>query len=95
MPFTNLQAINAMLTAVGETAVLTLVSGASDVTNAQTILDTETLKVLSKGWHCNSDSGVTLNPDVNGKIAVPVDALQIDPSDDRSEERRVGKECRL
>lgn len=83
MPLTNLQAINQMLTAVGDTAVLTVIDGASDTTNAQVILDAETLKVLSKGWHCNTDNGVVLTPDVSGHIAVPADALQIDPEDTR------------
>lgn len=83
MPLTNLQALNQMLTSVGETAVLTIVAGASDTTNAQTILDAETAKVLVRGWHCNTDEAVTLNPDVSGRIAVPADALQIDPTDTR------------
>lgn len=83
MSLTNLQAINQMLTSVGETAVLTIVEGASDTTNAQTVLDAETTKVLVRGWHCNTDEAVTLNPDGSGRIAVPADALQIDPTDTR------------
>lgn len=80
---TKLQAINEMLTAVGETAVLTTVEGASDTVNAETVLDAETLKVLSKGWHANTDENVTLSPDVDGFINVPTNALQIDPVDRR------------
>lgn len=80
---TKLQAINEMLTAVGETAVLVTVEGASDTVNAETVLDAETRKVLSKGWHANTDENVTLTPDVDGFIAVPTDALQVDPVDRR------------
>jgi hypothetical protein len=86
MPYTKLQAINAMLTSVGESTVLTYVEGATDVANAETVLDNETLIVLGAGWDCNTDDGVELSPDADGRIAVPIDALQIDPIDPR---RRV------
>lgn len=78
---TKLQAINEILTAAGEQAVLTLVTGAADSTNAETILNQETLKVLAKGWVFNTENGIEIQPDANGRIAIPVDAIRVDPQD--------------
>lgn len=78
---TKLQAVNHMLSAVGEQTVLTYVEGASDVANATAVLDGETLAVLAIGWDCNTDDGVELQPDADGHIAWPADALQCDPLD--------------
>jgi hypothetical protein len=75
---TKLQAVNDILTSVGETPALTLITGAADTVAAETILDSETKKVLSKGYHFNTDIKFPLQPDVNGRIAVPLDALFID-----------------
>jgi hypothetical protein len=75
---TKLQAINEILTSVGETPALTLVTGAADTTAAETVLDAETRKVLAKGWHFNTDEDFEIVPDVNGRLAVPADALAID-----------------
>lgn len=81
MALTKLQAINEILTSVGETAALTLVAGAADTTNAETILDAETQKVLARGWGFNTDEEFTLAKDGNGKVPIPTDALQLDPVD--------------
>lgn len=81
MAYTKLEAINEILTSVGESAVLTYVQGASDVVNAETVLDLETRAVLSTGWECNTDEDFELVPDSDGRIAVPADALVVDPVD--------------
>lgn len=78
---TKLQAINEILTAVGETAALTLVSGAADTTNAEVVLDAEARKVLVKGFDFNTDEDWEIAPDSNGHILVPTDALFIDAVD--------------
>lgn len=78
---TKLQAINEILTAAGEQAVLTLVTGAADSTNAETILNQETLKVLAKGWVFNTENGIEIQPDASGRIAIPADAIRVDPQD--------------
>jgi hypothetical protein len=79
---TKLQAINEILTSVGETPALTLVTGAADTTAAETVLDAETRKVLAKGWHFNTDEDFEIVPDVNGRLAVPADALSIDNTEE-------------
>lgn len=78
---TKLQALNRMLTAVGETTVLVRVDGAGDLANAEVVLDAETLAVLATGWRCNTDAGVLLPVASGGKVAVPTDALLIDATD--------------
>lgn len=79
---TKLQAINEILTSVGETPALTLVSGAADTTAAEVVLDAETRKVLAKGWHFCTDEDFTITPDGNGRLVVPSDALFIDATDE-------------
>lgn len=81
----KLEAINEILTAAGEQAVLTLVSGAADTTNAETILNQETKKVLAKGWHFNTENGVEIQPDASGFINIHSDVLRLDPSDQRQD----------
>jgi hypothetical protein len=70
-----------MLFPVGEQVILVEVEGAGDYANASTVLDAETMKVLAKGHNFNSESRVPYLKDVNGKIAVPPEVLQIDASD--------------
>jgi hypothetical protein len=74
-----------MLTPVGETVILVEIAGAGDYANCSAVLDAETLKVLAKGWAFNSEKEVELSPDVNGKIAVAPETLQIDPSDSHAD----------
>jgi len=70
-----------MLIAVGEQVILVEVEGAGDYANCSAVLDAETRKVLAKGWNFNSETEVELTPDVDGKLAVPDNALQVDASD--------------
>ena len=78
---TRLEAINQMLTAVGEQVILIEVEGAGDYANASAILDAETKKVLAKGWHFNTDEGVALNPDASGRVLVAPNVLRLDVLD--------------
>jgi len=81
MALTKLQAINEILTSVGETAMLTLVAGATDATNAEVILDAEARKLLARGWAFNTDERFTLANNSDGRVPVPADVLQIDATD--------------
>lgn len=74
-----------MLTPVGEQVILVEIEGAGDYANCSAVLDAETLKVLAKGWAFNSEKEVEFTPDVDGKIAVAPETLQIDPSDRRED----------
>lgn len=79
---TRLQAINQMLSSVGEQVALVEIEGAGDFANCSTVLDAATRKVLSKGCYFNTEKDVELTPDAAGKIALPPNVLQVDPVDD-------------
>ncbi|SEJ85173.1 hypothetical protein SAMN03159494_03580 [Achromobacter sp. NFACC18-2] len=70
-----------MLLPAGESVILVLEEGAGDYANCSAILDAETAKVLAKGWHFNTDRGIKLVPDVDGKILVPANTLRLDYCD--------------
>lgn len=79
---TELQAVNRMLAAVGESPVVSLDAPLPEVLQARDVLSTVSLEVQSKGWHFNSDSNVKLSPDGIGNIFVATNALRVDATDD-------------
>lgn len=60
----DLDAINDMLAAIGEPAVLQLDEGNADVSNAQRILHRVNRQVQAKGWNFNIDERAVLIPNV-------------------------------
>ncbi|OXJ32673.1 hypothetical protein CFB82_20015 [Burkholderia sp. HI2714] len=80
MPLTRLQAVNRMLTAVGESVILVEVTGAGDYANCSDILDQVTQEVLLKDYKSNTETR-TLVPDTNGNIVVPPEVLKVDTVD--------------
>ena len=60
----DLDAINDMLAAIGEPAVLQLDEGNADVSNAQRILHRVNRQVQAKGWNFNINEAAVLTPDV-------------------------------
>lgn len=60
---TQLQAINTMLTAVGESPINSLSAQRADSLIAQNILDEIAREVLTYGWHFNTETNVELLPD--------------------------------
>lgn len=81
-PMGELDAINVMLASIGQSPVNTLqVTGIRDVEIARTTLHNQLRSVLSRGWHFNTDQEFALSADVDGKIAVPANALKLDPCD--------------
>lgn len=82
MALTRLQAVNRMLTAVGESVILVEVTGAGDYANCSDILDQVTQEVLLKDYKCNTERR-TLVPDTDGHITVPPEVLKVDTVDPR------------
>ena len=81
-PLTELDAVNQMLMSIGQAPVNTLaVAGITDVSVARLVLHNTLREVLGRGWHFNTDDEWPLAPDVNGKVAVPANALSVDPED--------------
>jgi hypothetical protein len=66
MPLTKttlLQAINTMLSAVGEPPVNALTTQRADSLIAQTIIEEVCREVLTYGWHFNTEDNVVLEPE--------------------------------
>lgn len=81
-PQTELDAVNAILASIGGAPVNTLaVTAVRDVSIARLHLHNASRDMQARGWDFNRDHKVPLTPDVNGKIAVPANALQIDAGD--------------
>lgn len=76
---TELEAVNVMLTTIGEAPVSTL-SGNQvvDVSVAQQVLTEVSREVQSRGWHFNTDTRVELSPSVDTFIYVPADVARLD-----------------
>lgn len=78
---TKLDAVNLMLASIGQSPVNTL-SGSlpKDVSKAVVALDSALREVLTQGWSFNSDTEYEMTPDGSDNIAIPANALQVDPT---------------
>ncbi len=78
-PTTKLEAVNIMLSSIGEAPVNSLTSGLEDAELAETILGSVSRDVQSKGWTFNTDLKYTLSPDsVTKEISIPDNCLRVD-----------------
>lgn len=77
-PTTTLEAVNIMLSTIGESPVNSLSSGLVDAETAQTILNTTSKAVQAEGWHFNSELAVRYAPDSTGVIILPSNILRAD-----------------
>jgi hypothetical protein len=78
---TKLDAVNLMLASIGQSPVNTLSGNLpKDVSKAVIALDSALREVLTQGWSFNSDTEYEMTPDGSNLIAVPANALQIDPT---------------
>lgn len=81
----KLQAINTMLSAIGEPPVNSLAAQRADSLIAQTILDETTRDILSYGWQFNTDENVVMTPETTtGFIYISDSIVRVDiaPTDD-------------
>lgn len=80
-PMTELEAVNQILATIGETPINSLTaSGSVDVALAVQLLHTTSRAVQAQGWHFNTEKEYTLPLDVDSKIAVPGNVLELDTS---------------
>ena len=75
---TKLDAVNTMLSAIGEAPVNSLSSGLVEAEIAETILNTVDREVQSMGWHFNTEYKKTFAQDTNGEIPLGADILRAD-----------------
>ena len=81
-PFTELEAVNEMLMAIGQSPVNALV-GIGDVNIALAELHKVVRYVQLYGFAFNTDVGFVLTPDIDGKLLVPNGVLRVS-ADDKS-----------
>lgn len=75
---TELQAINTILSIIGEAPVSSITTNiGSDVSIAKQILDESSVTVQSKGWNFNTEESYSLPLDSNNKIPVPTNAIWV------------------
>lgn len=75
---TQLDAVNTMLSAIGEAPVSSLSSGLLEAEVAETILNTVDREVQSMGWHFNTELNKSYAQDSNGEIILGTDVLRAD-----------------
>ena len=78
---TRLEAVNTMLSAIGEAPVNTVTdSGLVEVATALQVLGEVNREVQINGWHFNTETDFVLLPEFpSGDIRVPTDTLFIEP----------------
>ena len=75
---TKLDAVNTMLSAIGEAPVNSLSSGLVEAEVAETILNTVDREVQSMGWNFNTELNKSFAQDTNGEIPLGNDILRAD-----------------
>ena len=78
---TELEAVNICLRAVGESPVTTTSSQNPYVIAASNIVNSERKNLLAEGWWFNTQRQLTLTPDRNKFIFVPINTLAINTND--------------
>lgn len=75
---TKIDAVNTMLSAIGEAPVSSLSSGLLEAEIAESILDTVDREVQSMGWHFNTELNKSYAQDTNGEIILGTNILRAD-----------------
>lgn len=78
---TKLEAVNTLLTSIGEDPLNALGLGLEDQTVAEAILDEVTRKTLIRGWSWNTEYNFKLTRQQDQTITVPLNYLSIDFQD--------------
>jgi hypothetical protein len=74
---TQLQAINQMLTGIGQAPVVSLDIANPEIATALSILDSVNREVQGEGWNFNTEVNYPFVPDANNEIVVPSNVLQL------------------
>ena len=77
-PTTELDAVNVMLTSIGESPINTLGSGLQEAEIAEVVLDNVSRDVQSAGWHFNTEIRYKLIRTANKTISLPANVVKID-----------------
>lgn len=74
---TTLNAINQMLSGIGQAPVVSLDVANPELALALGILDSVNREVQGEGWHFNTEINYPFTADTNGDIFVPLDVLSL------------------
>jgi hypothetical protein len=74
---TQLQAINQMLTGIGQAPVVSLDIANPEIATALSILDSVNREVQGEGWNFNTEINYPFTPAIDGTITIPGNVLQI------------------
>ena len=77
-PTTKLEAVNSMLSTIGEAPVNSLTSGLVDAETAETILNEVSRSVQAHGWNFNSEPDYTVAADTSGNVVLPTEIIRAD-----------------
>jgi hypothetical protein len=77
-PTTKLEAVNTMLSTIGEAPVNSLSSGLVDAETAETILNNVSRDVQTHGWNFNSEPDYSIANDASGFINLPTNIIRAD-----------------
>jgi len=77
-PTTKLEAVNSMLSTIGEAPVNSLTSGLVDAETAETILNEVSRSVQASGWNFNSEPDYIVAANVSGDVVLPTEILRAD-----------------
>ena len=80
-PSTKLDAVNALLTAVGEYPITNLLDDVAEAQIAVSVLDEVSREVQSRGWSWNTRRKATLALNTDNEIVVPNNVTRVDPVD--------------
>lgn len=74
---TRLQAINQMLSGIGQAPVVSIDVANPELALALEILESTNREVQGEGWHFNTEINYPFTADVNGHIFIPQDVLSL------------------
>lgn len=77
-PTSELDAVNVMLTSIGESPINTLGSGLQEAEIAEVVLDNVSRDVQSTGWHFNTEIRYNLARNSSNEITLPTNAIKVD-----------------
>lgn len=77
---TKLDAVNQMLSSIGEAPAVSLDTDNPEIAIAESTLDEISRAVQAEGWNFNTEQEYPFTPDGNGKILIPSNLLSISDS---------------
>lgn len=91
-PTTKLEAVNSMLSTIGEAPVNSLTSGLVDAETAETILNEVSRSVQAHGWNFNSEPDYTVAADIGGNVVLPTEIIRADLANSETKYRSSKQE---